>query len=852
MKTRSLSKLSLYLLLCCAVVFTVGLIGGCKGSNGAAGAPGTGHDATFANSTCANCHHMSDQTTNSVEPFRISGIATGGTATSGTAVGAKVKTVFSNGTYTVNAAGYYWQFFDGLAATTSAVVNGPTFTVTVTPGQDFRTFLVTHEKLADRTMVVPINGFSQEMAQNAEYTVTVFGDDGKIYYDLAKIKTSDAVTDVAKYAPVLSPGINNVPINMPVLLNAEGTGPYTWSFTTNPGITAALDATNIKNPYFVPDVPGQYVLQVITTPTGTTVPVTDTLTLYAGTWRGAITGVDMNTLTADGNGTPVPDGACTVCHNDTIAPDKFTPWKSTGHATRFEEGLNGGGYGSSCFSCHTVGFDDKARGDNGFRDQPNYTAFTTDASFIASGVDNTRYSRMATSATYSTLFKETGIQCENCHGPQTSNGHMTSNSAGSGPRTSLAADVCGRCHGSPQHHGRFQEFQESETGHDNFDLAMSEGTNKNCAGCHSAQGHLVWIKQLVTGNPLRGIPTASVTWNASNVQPQTCSACHDPHNVGTTTGLATDAQPRISILMNAAFGAAAVGNTPKLPAGFAALGVGKGAQCMLCHNSRTGGLGLTAADGTSTGANTAPYAPGSYLHEDNDPVFGANPTTASSSSGLIPTPPAYSTPHSPCQTDVLMGHNAYFMGDSGGNTSKYKSPHATIIDTCVNCHMAQTKPPQEFSDYENTNHVFRASLEICGTCHGVSMGLGEKLQGDTLALMDLVREQVQGYVISKVTGTITINSVTGTVTAITGGTNSKGDPTPAAYNVTLNVGGTPTSFTNVAIGTLLPLTANSDLTLAKIIWNWTLIYNDESYGVHNPGFTRDVLGATYAASKDLP
>jgi hypothetical protein len=88
---------------------------------------------------------------------------------------------------------------------------------------------------------------------------------------------------------------------------------------------------------------------------------------------------------------------------------------------------------------------------------------------------------------------------------------------------------------------------------------------------------------------------------------------------------------------------------------------------------------------------------------------------------------------------------------------------------------------------------------------------------------------------------------------VTGGTNSKNDPTPAAYNVTLFDGvSTFTTINNVAIGTLLPLTANSDLTLAKIIWNWTLIYNDESYGVHNPGFTRDVLGATYAASKDLP
>jgi len=31
---------------------------------------------------------------------------------------------------------------------------------------------------------------------------------------------------------------------------------------------------------------------------------------------------------------------CTICHNDAIAPDKFTPWAQTGHAEIFTNNLS--------------------------------------------------------------------------------------------------------------------------------------------------------------------------------------------------------------------------------------------------------------------------------------------------------------------------------------------------------------------------------------------------------------------------------------------------------------------------------------------------------------------------------
>ena len=60
-----------------------------------------------------------------------------------------------------------------------------------------------------------------------------------------------------------------------------------------------------------------------------------------------------------------------------------------------------------------------------------------------------------------------GLQCENCHGPQEyTQSHRDQPGA---PRVSLAADVCGSCHGEPARHGRFQQWQVSK--HANYELA---------------------------------------------------------------------------------------------------------------------------------------------------------------------------------------------------------------------------------------------------------------------------------------------------------------------------------------------------------------------------------------------
>ncbi len=586
-----------------------------------------------------------------------------------------------------------------------------------------------------------------------------------------------------------------------------------WSLAKPGASSASLSGTSDTYPYFTPDSSGTYT-------------VTDnnngaTVTVYAGTWRGILVGAPSGTLLP-----ATYDTSCNGCHNvpdnpltawsgdTTAAPDKFAPWSKTGHAKRFTEGLNDSGpgeiYNATCFNCHTVGQVATAKNNGGFHDQSGYNSFVANVINTATTPSATRYANAWSDPTYSTLLQRTNIQCEQCHGPQNNTGaHGAAGAPIAGTRESLDANMCGLCHGAATHHTRYQAWKLSPSGHSNYDLARNEGTNPSCAACHSAQGNLIYQKQLVNGNPLRTIPSGSITWTVNTVQPQTCAVCHDPHNVGsesddayfTPEQVTNNGQPRLALLMKAA--GLNPGDTPKLPAGFKATGVGKGGQCIICHNSRNGGSGSDA-----------------YLHEDNDPVFG----------GLT----AYATPHSPAQSDVLMGHNAYFVEASGGDLSLQRGAHSTLPDTCVTCHMEKSPPPYLWTENDHgTNHTFKADIGICNNCHGVDSGLGPKLQMDTQTQLDQVLAAINGAIISQATGTY------------------KGNIASATYNpgymVTVNLtylDSTPAA-NGVSLVKVVPLNTDAGQALAKGVWNYNLINNDSSKGVHNPNFVRKVLGNTY-------
>jgi hypothetical protein len=666
--------------------------------------------------------------------------------------------------------------------------------------------------LLDRAMVMGITPLDLEEASSVVVTV--------------KVETSQATytKDVAlavKLPFVWSAGIRNVPVGVTVLLHGKSNGEdgaYSWQVTPPAGSQLnGLQDDTTQNPYFAPDAAGKY--------TVTESMSGSSLDLYAGSWVGAV-----------GPGGE-PSSLCSTCHDGSIAPDKFTPWKASGHAEIFAQNLNAGGhYSSACFQCHTVGYNTEVN-NGGFDDADHYADFL--AEFFPGGAsppaNPSNFANVL--AKYPAVARLANVQCENCHGPNDSQAHKTKGPTDANPRTSVSSDVCGVCHGEPARHGRFQQWQES--GHANYELSIDEATVENrgataahCGRCHSAQGFIAWSQQGDLTKQIQGAngnaTVAELTalgLTKDRVHPQTCTTCHDPHAQGNTSGEPNTATVRIS------------GDTPMLPAGYAAKGVGRGAQCITCHNTRNG------------------------AHNDHT----GNPTN-------------YSAPHTAAQGDVLMGQNAYLVavGD--------RSPHSFIPDTCTTCHMELTAPPPEFSfDGTGTNHSFKASLTICGQCHGVFDG--GSLQENVEAELGELAGGMSTYLLDKIdaAGAVTLKDYTphtfggasydlksGAAVVEASNIESAAPTEPHGQQGYIIKFTTPVDFTyspagetphtltlteaQVQLGDIttdgtMALVAPSDI-LVRVGWNYFLLHGDNSKGIHNPDFVWNVLEASKAAVED--
>lgn len=582
--------------------------------------------------------------------------------------------------------------------------------------------------------------------------------------------------------------LNNVAIDIPVLLAGKEQETYNWTLTKPTGSSATLTDASTRFPYFTPDVSGLYTLTV-TDETGDD-PEQVTLQIYAGEWQGAITGQDAN-------GLPQATG-CTACHTDGgLARDYFTPWSQTGHAHIFTTQIETSDhYSESCMVCHSVGLD-KTADNKGIDEAADYDAFL--AADFFHHIDGDNWETIL--ADFPDTASLANIQCESCHGPNTSQAHTKG-----APRVSLSSNVCGSCHGEPARHGRFQQWQLS--GHANYELAVDEGGRGSCARCHTAQGFLQWLPILMDDDPATD-PAAdvAVNWDPNETQPVTCAVCHDPHNIGTVSGDGNNAPVRIT------------DNTPPLLGGFTAVGVGKGAICFTCHNSRNG------------------------THDD---------TTFANFAGTVD---ATRAPHGSAQGDVVMGRNAYQV-----NTG-IRGPHAYIDNTCVTCHMQETPAPDLLAYQQGgTNHTFFASGDVCAKCHGeVLTADGIQAAFDTTsetlqalieeAIVDLIGAQIdQGNTVVVGTGAsaVEITSAAQVVSVAFGEASGR-----QSIAVTLS-NGTTTNATGLNNVTVVDAADNNlgsiynfaDERLVKAGWNWNLANNDSSKGVHNPPFVFEFMDAS--------
>ncbi|MGA7616491.1 MAG: hypothetical protein WBX15_15055, partial [Thermoanaerobaculia bacterium] len=463
-----------------------------------------------------------------------------GTAVPGATVSAKATVTINDGS---SLQSIQWKQVSGATAQISGATTN-TITVTLPDRKAYREelALVLEEPPATADVLPPSvpypAGYEGGLANRfgvAAVSPHALAEAGAIGFDITVVTSSGTYHSKNSIATTIpwteATGIRNVPTLLPVVLHGKNQTSYNWTLTPPAGSKSVLTDATTQNPEFTPDMAGKY-----------TVKVTDladnsekTMVVYAGTWRGIITGQDES-------GAPIVDTACTTCHvPNTPNFDMFTPWKKSGHAQIFSQNVSvAGHYSQSCLSCHSVGFNKDVK-NGGMDDAPDFEALAASGLIEHGATDN--WNQILTQ--YPASAKLANIQCENCHGPQDSAAHT----ARDGSRQNLSSDICGSCHGEPARHGRFQQWQLS--GHANLETAISEGTNPSCAKCHSAQGFVQWA------NSGFGSGAITVDWTEDTVQAQTCATCHDPHFVGTTSGLAAnDASVRVS------------GTTPMLDAGF--------------------------------------------------------------------------------------------------------------------------------------------------------------------------------------------------------------------------------------------------------------------------------------------
>ena len=182
--------------------------------------------------------------------------------------------------------------------------------------------------------------------------------------------------------------------------------------------------------------------------------------------------------------------------------------------------------------------------------------------------------------------------------------------------------------------------------------------------------------------------------------------------------------------------------------------------------------------------------------------------------------------------------------------------------------MEATPPPDALAYAQGgTNHTFYARNDICGECHGFDSAQGVQnpveaklhdLEGlIEAAILQLMADQITAGNVIDLNGDATpdITDV-GLVQEIAFGESRGRQAITVTFTDLTTNGPRPLSDIDVLDGVTLacpaPLTRCelydfADPALPKAGWNYTVIHNDGSKGVHNPGFVFDALDASIAA-----
>ena len=173
---------------------------------------------------------------------------------------------------------------------------------------------------------------------------------------------------------------------------------------------------------------------------------------------------------------------CKLCHSGgQSAPNKYDPWKTTGHSMIFTEGIDGllGYYAESCIKCHTVGYDTDTNAVNG-----GFDDVAKQYGWVFPTPTNGNWANMVIN--YPLLTNVANIQCENCHG----SGSQHAYSLGNTNLISVTVNSgdCNQCHDAPPHHIYGTEWYNSM--HAITTREPSGPSRAACVGCHTSYGFI--------------------------------------------------------------------------------------------------------------------------------------------------------------------------------------------------------------------------------------------------------------------------------------------------------------------------------------------------------------------------
>lgn len=512
----------------------------------------------------------------------------------------------------------------------------------------------------------------------------------------------------------------------------------TWTFDSKPsGSAATLTSIPSLGWYkFFADIKGVYKVKVaITTSTGTKDSILQvTSSDYVG-----VGGFD---------GVPAVFPNCMSCHGTMSEFTAiFNRWKDSKHGTTIKRNIVSGSsnFGTSCFRCHTTGYDNRKYALNGGFDDKARTLGWVWSNYSPPKPGNwdTLKNR------FPSLVGLAGIGCESCHG-------AGSEHTMGGDTTKIAVDydagACSSCHDNPWRYPQVAQWKNSLHSNPLFEgrnVADSLRNNiaNDCNMCHDGRNHIDYTKKTV-GGPNVFTKPALVKGDMTSIG---CATCHDPH--GNTNDFSLRNHP-----------------SDTLANGYSYAFTNEGKTCISCHRSRRNNKTYIVVKGSFTS------------------TWG---------------------PHGSTQGDVLLGQNAGNFGFPFISGS-----HRNISGGCVGCHMATTTDTGTVQRDKVGGHSFRMHDEAsnydhvkgCLGCHpGVSsfddFMAPEDYDGDNT--VEPWQAEVDGCIKN------------------------------------LRIALPPAGVDSVAWGLIARDSMN--LNLRKAYFNYQMINNDGSRGMHNPFYTIQVL-----------